>query len=185
MHRFLRLTREYNEKNQKPQAVYMLRKRKQVEEILDRRFKTLETMETILLKIETSQNDLQAVEAFNMGANILRSLLSDKEAVEETMDKLQDTLEDQKKVEEAIKMGNEDISNQTIGMTNEDLEDELDSLTTTTASITASSKEQHPAVNSLTQPIDTESELLRLQNVLSSLNHPSNYHRRVKTKELA
>ncbi|KAL7320645.1 hypothetical protein PS15m_000511 [Mucor circinelloides] len=177
---FLKLTREYREKNQKPQAVYMLRKKKQIEEILDRRFKTLETMETILLKIETSQNDLQVVEAFNMGANTLRSLLSDKGTVEQTMDKLQDTLEDQKQVEEAMTIGNEEISNQTIGMTNEELENELDSMIT-------ADKRPPSRRETLTQPIDTESELLRLQTVLSSLNHPpsSTYQRRTKTKELA
>lgn len=162
----------------------MLRKKKQIEEILDRRFKTLETMETILLKIETSQNDLQVVEAFNMGANTLRSLLSDKDTVEQTMDKLQDTLEDQKQVEEAMTIGNEEISNQTIGMTNEDLENELDSL------VTADKRppSRRDTIANLTQPIDTESELLRLQNVLSSLNHPPNssyYQRKIKTKELA
>lgn len=173
----MKSTREYNEKNQKPQAVYMLRKKKQIDEILERRFKTLETMETILLKIETSQNDLQVVEAFNMGANTLRSLLSDKDVVENTIDKLQDALEDQKQVEEVMMLRNEEISNQAIGMTNEDLENELDSIITA-----APANEQ---VASLTQPIDTESELLRLQNVLSSLNHPSSYLRKAKTKELA
>ena len=174
----MKFTLEYNKKNQKPQAIYMLRKKKQVEEILERRFKTLETMETILLRIETSQNDLQVVEAFNMGANTLRSLLSDKNVIENTMDKLQDALEDQKQVEEAMTLGNEEISNQAIGMTDEDLENELDSIITA-----APSKEQQ--VVSLTQPIDTESELLRLQNVLSSLNHPSSFLRKAKTKELA
>lgn len=180
IYRFLKLTREYSEKNQKPQAVYMLRKKKQIEEILDRRLKTLETMETILLKIETSQNDLQVVEAFNMGANTLRSLLSDKGTVEQTMEKLQDTLEDQKQVEEAMTIGNEEISNQTIGMTNEELENELDSMIT-------ADKRPPSRRETLTQPIDTESELLRLQTVLSSLNHPpsSTYQRRAKTKELA
>ncbi|CEP15970.1 hypothetical protein [Parasitella parasitica] len=173
---FLRLTREHNAKNQKPQAVYMLRKKRHIEEILERRFKTLETMETILLKIETSQNDLQVVEAFNMGANTLRSLLSGKDMVAETMDKLKDTLEDQHAIEQAMAVGNEEISNQAAGITNEDLENELDAIIT--ADSTPSTKE---AV-SLTQPINTESELLRLQNVLSSLSHPSN---RIKMKELA
>lgn len=38
----------------------MLKKKKQVDHVLEGRLKTLETMETILLKIEASQNDLQA-----------------------------------------------------------------------------------------------------------------------------
>ncbi|KAI8640356.1 Snf7-domain-containing protein [Parasitella parasitica] len=173
---FLRLTREYNTENKKLQAVYMLRKKKHIEEILEQRLKTLETMETILLKIETSQNDLQVIEAFNIGANTLRLLLSGKDEVAETMDKLKDTLEDQNAVEQAIALGSEEIFNQTTGITNEELENELDSI------MSADNKTSTKESVSLAQPINTESELLRLQNVLSSLNQPS---KRIKIKELA
>lgn len=42
----------------------MLKKKNEVQRIIDRRLKTLESLETILLKIEASQNDLQ-VRNFN------------------------------------------------------------------------------------------------------------------------
>jgi hypothetical protein len=143
----------------------MLKKKNQVVDILDRRLKTLETMETILLKIEASQNDIQVVQAFNLGADTLRGLLDGKEFsvdhVGKTMEKIQETLDDQKQVEEAITMGHEEIANQHYNnISQEELEQELEGL----------QKEEIRPVN-LTQPIDTGSELLRLQNVLSSLNH--------------
>jgi chromosome segregation ATPase len=121
-----------------------------------------------------------------MGADALRALLDRKDlnidSIDKTMEKIQDTLEDQKQVEEAITIGNEDISNTYLPeVDDEELERELDSL-----EMKSNSSNRHPTVN-LTQPIDTESELLRLEKVLSSLNHPSQQrsmnHRR--TKELA
>lgn len=56
---FLTSAKEHLKNKQKPQAVYMYKKNKKMEDILNNRLKTLETMETILLKIEASQNDLQ------------------------------------------------------------------------------------------------------------------------------
>lgn len=166
----------------------MLKKKKQIGDIIDRRLKTLETMETILLKIEASQNDIQVVKAFNLGADVLRRLLDGKELnvdhVDKTMEKVQETLDDQKEVEEAISAGQEEIVDQQFNVSQEELEQELEGL----------QREEEPQSVNLTQPVDTESELQRLQNVLSSLNHryvlsnPSKEQKKkkeIKTKELA
>ncbi|KAI9365277.1 hypothetical protein BD770DRAFT_313281 [Pilaira anomala] len=179
---FLLSSREHFKNNHKPQAAYMLKKKKQVDHVLEGRLKTLETMETILLKIEASQNDLQAskfkliqflvIHAFNMGANALRVLLNDKNfsSIDETVEKVQDTLKDQKQVEDAITLGNQEVMDTYLpSMSEQELEQELNSLETTN---------QHAAVH-LPKPIETESELLRLQNVLSSLNHPAKSKRKV------
>lgn len=120
---------------------------------------------------------MQVVRAFNLGADALRTILNDKdlnpESIEKTMEKVQDSLEDQKDVENAIQAGNNQAADIYLPDVNdEELENELDSLVET----------RH--VN-LTQPIDTESELLRLETVLSSLNHPAQQKRVKKTKELA
>ncbi|KAI9475628.1 MAG: hypothetical protein EXX96DRAFT_574010 [Benjaminiella poitrasii] len=169
---FAQLSKEEYEEKHKPQAIYMLKKKKKVVEILERRLKTLETMETMLLKIEAAQNDIQVVEAFNMGAEMLRTLLSTEEGgrlsvsnIEETFERLQDTLEDHKEIEEAIQTGNEEISDKQLAAAStsqEELEEELNSII---------KKEQKSVA--ITQPIDTQSELLRLQALLSSLNHPA------------
>lgn len=205
IYRFLELSKEHHKNNRKPQAVYMLRKKKQVEDILDRRLKTLETMETMLLKIEASQNDLQVntlsysrialthptsvkvVQAFNLGADALRLLLDSKELnadnVDKTMENIQDTLQDQKEIEDAITVGNQDVNNAYLP-DDAALEEELELLQQEDSDLNHRHHKQ-PQVN-LTQPIDTESELLRLQNVLSSLNHPSHhYSQPKKVKELA
>jgi hypothetical protein len=58
-YRFLEISRKHYKQNHKPQAAYMLKKKKQVESILEKKLTTLETIETILLKLETSQNDIQ------------------------------------------------------------------------------------------------------------------------------
>jgi hypothetical protein len=100
------------------------------------------------------------------------------DTIDNTMEKIQDTLEDQKQVEEAINNGNQEINGEEI-VNDEELENELNLLI----------EEKRDSVQrhvNLTQPIDTESELLRLQHVLSSLNHPSSHlPKKNKVKEVA
>lgn len=107
-----------------------------------------------------------------MGANALRVLLNDKNftSIDETVEKVQDTLKDQKQVEDAITLGNQEVMDTYLpSMSEQELEQELNSLETTN---------QQTAVH-LPKPIETESELLRLQNVLSSLNHPAKSKKKV------
>lgn len=111
-----------------------------------------------------------------MGANALRNLLNRQElkidSVDKTMENIQETLNDQKEIEEAMMNGHEDISNQQFD--HEELEQELNDL----------KREQQPAVvPSLPPPIDTESELLRLQTVFSSLK--PTVTKKSRAKELA
>lgn len=42
-----------------PKALYCLKRKKSLQEVLEKRLKSMETMETILLKIESSKDDLQ------------------------------------------------------------------------------------------------------------------------------
>ncbi|KAI7901214.1 uncharacterized protein BX663DRAFT_515290 [Cokeromyces recurvatus] len=156
---FIQLTREHYQENHKLQAMYMLKKKKKIDYLLEQRLKTLETMETMLLKIGSAQNDIQVVEAFNTGANLLKSILSLKGNVDKTFESLQDTLNEHKQIEEALQMGNEEIFSNTTNQ--EELEEELNSII-----------KEKPSSSSIiiTQPIDTQSELLRLQTLLSSFN---------------
>jgi hypothetical protein len=50
---------EEKKKGHTSKALYCLKRRKNLLEILDRRLKSMETMDTVLMKIETSQDDLQ------------------------------------------------------------------------------------------------------------------------------
>ncbi|KAI8975343.1 hypothetical protein BDF20DRAFT_878067 [Mycotypha africana] len=179
----LNLSREQLRNKHKSQAVYFLRKKQKVERLLEKNLKVLETMETVLLRIETAQNDLQIVHAFNLGADTLRTLLHQKDfnvdTVQETMDHLQDTLDEHKEVEDTLSLGNQAIHNEQIGGKEgqKELEDELNNLMMEDKAAQQKLKNQqqehssHPSHHFNSQPIETESELLRLQTVLTSLNN--------------
>ncbi|ORZ13704.1 Snf7-domain-containing protein [Absidia repens] len=105
---------EYHNKKQKPQTLYALRRKKHIMEVLDKRLKSLDTIETILLKMETAQDDMQIIQAFDTGANALRSVLSSGlsvQSIEETMDKVQQVYDDQKDTEQAMMDGSTYLNN--------------------------------------------------------------------------
>ncbi|KAL0084756.1 Snf7-domain-containing protein [Phycomyces blakesleeanus] len=128
-----RTAKDFYVKKQKSRALYCLKRKKQYEEILERRLTSLETMETMLMKIEASHNDLQIVEAFNIGADALRGVIGNSEltleSVDEAMVKMQDALDAQKEVENAIATGTEETNAmQLSGVDDAELEKELAAL---------------------------------------------------------
>ncbi|CAO3597589.1 unnamed protein product [Absidia cylindrospora] len=105
---------EYHNKKQKPQTLYALRRKKHIMEVLDKRLRSLDTIETILLKMESAQDDMQIIQAFDTGASALRSVLSNGlsvQSVEETMDKIQQVYDDQKDTEQAMMDGSTYLNN--------------------------------------------------------------------------
>ncbi|KAF7730977.1 hypothetical protein EC973_001023 [Apophysomyces ossiformis] len=185
---FLQMAKENRAKNRKAQALYALKRKKQLEAILERRLQALETVETMLMKIEASQNDLQVIQAFNVGADALRGVLKSNDlsvsSVEETMQRMQNALEDQKEVEDAIAMGTEETL-QIQGIADEsELEQELEAI----QSFQEKQKKEAQRVE-LPAPIDTESELARLDQVLASLKRsslpPIDERPRQRVRELA
>ncbi|KAI8360839.1 Snf7-domain-containing protein, partial [Choanephora cucurbitarum] len=147
-------------------ALYCLKRKKNLQQILERRLKSMETMDTILLKIESSQDDLQIVQAFNTGADTLKSLLNDNglsvESVDEAMSQLQYVLQDQKEIEDAMKMGMDDIS--AMDTDGVDIEDELSHLIQEEKEKGQPDISKAPSVPT-TQPI--QSELSRLNQMFS------------------
>ncbi|KAI8096729.1 uncharacterized protein BX664DRAFT_65195 [Halteromyces radiatus] len=113
MEELIKLSTQYSSKKQTPQALYTLKKKHLVEQILNRRLKSLETMETLLLKIEASHNDKQIIQAFNVGVVILKQMFNNSDLtvtnIDETMLKMQNTLEEQKRVEDAITDGTNQV----------------------------------------------------------------------------
>ncbi|KAI8347646.1 Snf7-domain-containing protein [Blakeslea trispora] len=178
------------EKNQghTAKALYCLKRKKNLQQILERRLKSMETMDTILMKIESSQDDLQIVQAFNTGADTLKSLLGDNglsvESVDEAMSQLQYVLQDQKEIEDAMKMGMDDISAMDTDST--DIEDELSHLIQEEEQQKQQQQQQKldisraPSVPN-TQPI--QSELSRLNQMFSQSD--SNQSRRLESPEFA
>ncbi|KAI8062606.1 Snf7-domain-containing protein [Gongronella butleri] len=109
---FIQTSLDHVVKKQKLQALYALKRKKQLEKILDRRLSSLETIETLLLKIDTSHNDVQIMRAFNVGVAALRQILEVHDlridTVDKTMERVHDAFEDQQRVEDAITAGMHD-----------------------------------------------------------------------------
>lgn len=106
-----------------------------------------------------------------MGADALRGLLGQDglsiESVDDVMQKIQDTFEDQKEIEDALKMGNEDIA----GIDDDEIENELSQLVQDEQIY---SKTPSPVPVQVSLPnkkadkVGVDSELSRLNQILSS-----------------
>jgi preprotein translocase subunit SecF len=94
----------------------------------------------------------KVVQAFNLGADALRGLMKqvDADKVDETMDKVRDTLEDQKEAEDALAAGSEQVTNTILDSQQDDdeeLEKELELLLTNQDN--TSTKTQVPRLNGI------------------------------------
>ncbi|KAG2184263.1 hypothetical protein INT44_009278 [Umbelopsis vinacea] len=126
-------TKECLSKKQKPQALYKLKQRKRIEAVLEKRLHYLDAMDTILFKIESSQSDAQIVQAYDLGANALKSVLSSSElnvdTIDMTMDKVQETFADQQEIDDALQLGMAELQDKQYNdMSNDELEKELEEL---------------------------------------------------------
>lgn len=119
-----------------------------------------------------------------MGADALRGLLGQDglsiESVDDVMQKIQDTFEDQKEIEDALQMGNENIA----GIDDDEIENELSQLvrdehiyskTPSPVPVQAPSPSRHStqpeaaAAPLLSDTASVNSELSRLSQILSSV----------------
>ncbi|KAI8886930.1 hypothetical protein K501DRAFT_176641 [Backusella circina FSU 941] len=179
-------SREEKSKGRIPKALYCLKKKRTLQDILQKRLHSMETMDTILMKMEASQDDKQVVEAFNLGADALRNLLGGEglslESVDDAMQNIQNALRDQKEVEDAIKMGNDDIANLS-GYSDTDLEQELSQLMEEDAQTIS----KPPPTTIRPPPLPANSELARLNQMFSNIKSiPTDINpRSERVKELA
>lgn len=141
-----------------------------------------------------------------MGADALRGLLGQDglsiESVDDVMQKIQDTFEDQKEIEDALMMGNEEIS----GIDDDEIENELSQLvqeehistkTPSPVPVQVQLPKKSPAASASSITADTassvNSELSRLNQMFSSVKGvptsitppPSAENEGTKQKELA
>jgi len=118
-----------------------------------------------------------------MGADALRGLLGQDglsiESVDDVMQKIQDTFEDQKEIEDALQMGNEDIA----GIDDDEIENELSQLvrdehiyskTPSPVPVQTPSPSRHSTQPEAAAPLASDtasvnSELSRLSQILSSV----------------
>ncbi|KAI9480279.1 MAG: Snf7-domain-containing protein [Benjaminiella poitrasii] len=156
-------------------ALYCLKRKKNLHEILERRLKSMETMDTILMKIESSQDDIQVIQAFNMGASALKSLLGKDglsiESVDDAMEKIQTVLDDQKEIEDALQIGTDDFLN----IDDDEIENELSQLIKESDSESTVAKKDS---NTMTTTAVADSELSRLNHLLASVKETPTTHNR-------
>ncbi|KAI8068491.1 Snf7-domain-containing protein [Gongronella butleri] len=121
--------KRHNENKHRPQALSALRRRKQIMDLLGKRLGTLETVENLLLKMESAKDDVQILQAFDQGANALRNMMTDHvslESVEDTMAKIQEAYEDHQDVELTMEQGMKAM--ESVGVDDDDEEDLLHEL---------------------------------------------------------
>ncbi|KAF8308113.1 hypothetical protein DL93DRAFT_2231869 [Clavulina sp. PMI_390] len=103
--------KEYVARGRNDMAKSYLRSRASLQDLSLARLRSLETIQGVLLKIETSHGDIQIMKAYETSSSALQDLLShpslQAENVEQTMNRLSDALADHKEIEEAISMGGE------------------------------------------------------------------------------
>ncbi|KAI8894100.1 Snf7-domain-containing protein, partial [Globomyces pollinis-pini] len=90
----------------KPKALYMLQKNKKLNELISKRLASLDTLESIIMKIGQSKTDIEVIDSFKLGTETLSTILKSKQLqldyVEDTMDNLNEVLADQKEIEETM-----------------------------------------------------------------------------------
>lgn len=102
-------------KNQRSQATYALRQRKHLDEVLNKRLKSIDTISSIFFRIQSSETDAELLQSYKLGASTLASVMATKDEngqemltrdnVDATMDRLADVFADQQEVDQAMSDG--------------------------------------------------------------------------------
>ncbi|KAG0037363.1 hypothetical protein BGZ82_002652 [Podila clonocystis] len=127
-------------KGQRSQAAFALRQKKGLEEVLNKRLKSLETVNSILFRIQSSETDAEILQSYKLGSNTLASVMATKGAdgkqllsqhnVESAMDHLADVFADQQEVDQAMSIGTDMLMESSVpsGLDEDELMAELDAL---------------------------------------------------------
>ncbi|KAF9082285.1 hypothetical protein BGX23_012601 [Mortierella sp. AD031] len=127
-------------KKQRSQATYALRQRKHLEDVLNKRLKSIDTISSILFRIQSSETDAEVLQSYKLGTSTLASVMATKDEdgqellrrdkVEATMDRLADVFADQQEVDQAMSDGADLLLENTLsgGVDEDALMAELDAL---------------------------------------------------------
>ncbi|CAJ0748803.1 5813_t:CDS:2 [Entrophospora sp. SA101] len=159
---------KYISLKQKALAMRDLRKKLLLDKILVKRINSLETVETILLKIQEAVSDAEIIEGYKAGADALQNTLAISglsiDKVDETMDHLQEVLADQKEIDDAMKSGQDSILDAAL---NNDVDDELEK---ELEDLLAAEEERRALKEEVKQPIKVkDQELESLETKLHDL----------------
>ncbi|KAI8866948.1 hypothetical protein GQ42DRAFT_180990 [Ramicandelaber brevisporus] len=123
-------------RKQRTVALSYLQQKKQIEsQILPSRLKMQMTLDSIVLKLQETEITIAATESYRSGADAIKALLDaaklTPDKVHEAMDELEDAMEQQKLVDDAMREGEQRIQASTdaeIDVSEAELEAELDKL---------------------------------------------------------
>ncbi|CAK5281800.1 unnamed protein product [Mycena citricolor] len=90
-------------------ALTYLRQRKQLEELLQKRLGSLETLDGTLLRVKTAASDIEIIKSYESSSTTLRAILShpslQRDSIEKTMDAMAEANADAREIDEAIRIG--------------------------------------------------------------------------------
>ncbi|KAJ8519483.1 hypothetical protein ONZ45_g3570 [Pleurotus djamor] len=94
---------------QKAVATGHLKSRKQLQDVLERRLGSLQTLEATLYSVEEAAQDIQIMKSYESSTTTLRAILSHpslkKEKVEETMEAMAEAMGDAREIDDAVRIG--------------------------------------------------------------------------------
>ncbi|KAF7338138.1 hypothetical protein MVEN_02038600 [Mycena venus] len=114
----------------KPVALTYLRSRKQIEDVLQKRLGSLETLHATLISVETAAGDVeQIMKSYQSSTATLRAILAhpslQKESIEKTMDAVAEANADAKDIDETIRIGADVVIGPDTVFDEAELEEEL------------------------------------------------------------
>jgi len=103
------LAKEQLRKSQKALAMATLRKKKSLEEVLDKRLATSDQLHKVLGSIDQAQNDVEIMGAYEVATRTLKGVLAQPslnlEHVDRTTEELAEAMASQEEVDQAIRVG--------------------------------------------------------------------------------
>ncbi|KAG0257567.1 hypothetical protein BG011_003885 [Mortierella polycephala] len=127
-------------KNQRSRATFALRQRKNLDDVLNKRLKSLDTLSSILFRIQSSETDAEVLQSYKLGASTLASVMATRDQdgekmlsrdnIDSTMDRLADVFADQEEVDQAMSEGTGILLGNTVpgGVDEDELVAELNAL---------------------------------------------------------
>ncbi|KAK3827507.1 MAG: Snf7-domain-containing protein [Benniella sp.] len=125
-------------RQQKHQAMSVLKQRKYSQDMLDKRVRSLDTLSSILFKIQQAETDAEIMLAYKLGSATFGSVMATKDKdgkqiltrdyAEATMEEITDTIADQQEIDDVLNDGAEAIQRTISGSDDDELSAELDDL---------------------------------------------------------
>ncbi|KAF8480603.1 hypothetical protein JB92DRAFT_2766282 [Gautieria morchelliformis] len=101
-------------RKRKEMAMSYLRSRKQLEDLLSKRLRSLETVQATLLQVESAAGDIEIMKAYETSTMTLKTLLAhpslNRDKIDETMEAMAEAAADHAEIDEAIKLGGEGVA---------------------------------------------------------------------------